>query len=296
MSDSVASWVAVHSVPGMGHVTFRRLLSRFGTMERVLEHSDDGTLDDVLRLEPSLRQGVLRAKARMEWATRTLETLSEHAVRVVRSVDSDYPQALRDLPDGPPLLYQFGEWRAEDIRSVGIVGSTRPSGRGRDISRGLGMRLARAGITVVSGFALGVDDAAHLGALGEGGRTVICLPCGVRRFQPRAEWPSMRELSERAVVLSERPPDADWETHAALSRNRLIAALSRALIVAETSPKGGAMNTLEHAQRLGRCTFAVKFRNAPQSGRGNAIALAKGAQPLQSLGDVDRVAAALDTG
>ena len=289
MADSVAAWVALHSVPGMGPVTFGRLVRRFGTVERVLDQSNDEALAAELRLHPSLREGILRARARFEWAERTVAALAERGVRVARRGDEAYPQPLTELKDAPPLLYLFGDWRPEDLRAVGMVGSTHPSARGRDIARGLAMRLAGQGVTVVSGFAQGIDDASHLAALAEGGRSVLCLPFGIRRFRPRAGWPPTSALAERGAILSEQSPDSDWETQAALSRNRLIAALSRALIVVEAAPKGGTMNTFEHALGLGRPTFAVRFQEAPESARGNAIALGRGAAPLERLGDLDRV-------
>jgi DNA processing protein len=156
------------------------------------------------------------------------------------------------------------------------------------------MRPARAGVTVVSGFAEGIDDASHMGALDEGGRTVLCLPFGIHRFRSRAGWPALADLATRAVALTEQPPDADWESQAALTRNRLIAALSHALIVVETEIKGGAMTTFEHALRLGRRLFAVRFQDPPPSARGNSVALGRGAQPLERLADAQAVVEAVN--
>jgi len=262
-------------------------------VERVLDESSAEALEGVLRLQPSVREGILRAKARLEWAERTIDALSGRGVSIVRMTDPVYPAALRELADGPPLLYAFGRWDLAESRGVGMVGATRPSQRGRDIARGLAARLAERGVTVVSGYALGVDDASHLGALEHGGATVLCVPFGIRRFEPRAGWPGGEALARQALILSEQPPDAAWETQAALSRNRLIAALSRALIIVETSAKGGAMNTFEHARRLGRPVFAVRVQEAPDSGRGNAVALGKGARPIGRFGDIDEVLAAI---
>jgi len=294
MTDDLACWVALHSVPGLGPMAFRRLLNRFGTVRRVLDDGNDEALSEVLRLQPSVCEGILKARARLEWAERLVESLREKGVRVYRCTDPDYPVSLKDLTDAPPLLYVFGDLRPEDRRSVAMVGTTRPSRRGRDIARGIAMRLVRQGITVVSGFAQGIDDASHLSALAEGGRTILCLPFGIRRFRTRSDWPSVREMSGRAVILSEQPPETEWETQAALNRNRVIAALSRAIVIAETSPKGGTMNTFEHAVGLGRPIFCVKYREPPDSARGNAIAIGRGARPIERLGEVSEIVATVD--
>ena len=288
MADRLTYWMALHSVPGLGPVTFRRILRRMGGVERALQ-VDDATLADAGGLAPDAIKAVSRARNRLDWAQRALESLCRQGGGVSRPIDPDYPDVLKDLPNPPPLLYQLGQWSAEDCRAAAIVGATKPSSRGADIARGLAARLAEAGVTVVSGYARGVDSAAHLGALQAGGRTVLCLPHGIRSFGQRADWPPVNDLLRQAAILSEQPPDAPWETQAALTRNRLIAALSRAVIVVETSPKGGAMNTFSHACALGRKVFAVRFETPPDSAQGNAVCLARGAAPLERFRDVERV-------
>ena len=296
MTDSLAAWVALHSVPDMGPVTFRRLVSRFGTVERVLEQADAEALAEITRLQPSLGEDILRARTRMDWARRTLDALSARGVRVVRETDPGYPAALKGARNPPPLLYVLGELRPEDARAVGIVGATRASEKAVQTAQGFAARLARLGVTVVSGFAEGVDNAAHLGALEGNGRTVLCLPHGIRKLRLRGGWPAMSELARRGAAISEQPPDTGWETQAALNRNRIIAALSRALIVVETGPKGGTMNTFNHAIELGRPVFAVRYESPAPSGRGNALCLARGAEPLARFRDIERVVEAVDGG
>ena len=295
MADSLAAWIALHSVPDMGPVTFRRLLSRFGTVERVLEEAGTDSMADVCRLEPSMAEGIRRARARLDWAQRTLEAITQQGGGVVRSTDPDYPRSLNDLPNPPPLLYQFGQWAPRDTRAVAIVGTTKPSARARDIARGFAMRFARLGVTVVSGFAQGIDSAAHLAALEAGGRTVLCLPHGIRRLKPRPDWPPLRDLFNQAVALSEQPVDAEWETQAALSRNRIIVALGRAVLVIAARPKGGTMSAFGHAVELGRPAFAIRYEEPEESGRGNAICIGRGAQPLDRFRDIERVMAVLDS-
>jgi len=291
MPDRLAAWVALHSVPDMGPVTFRRVLDRFGTVERALEQASPETLAGIARMEPDLALHIQQAGARVEWVERQIESLAGHGVNVVRRCDTAVPPVLKDLRNPPPLLYVAGEIQAPDSRAVGIVGSTRPTARARDIAGALGEKLAGAGVTVVSGYAEGIDEAAHLGALRGAGRTILCLPFGIRRLKLRPGWPGLAELKKRGAALSEQPPDTDWQTQAALARNRLIAALGRALIVVETTADGGAMNTVQWARELGRPVFAVAYQNPPEQARGNALCLARGAVALERLRDVEKVLA-----
>ena len=296
MSDTLSAWVALHSVPGMGPVTFRRLVRRFGDVRRGVDDDTEESLAEVARLQPSVAEQVLRARSRLDWAERTLAALAERGVRALRDTDADYPGALKSVPNPPPLLYVLGELLPGDAEAVGIVGVTRPSERGLAVARGLAMRLARAGVAVVSGFAEGVDNAAHLGALEEGGRTLLCLPHGIRRHRLREGWPPPGELAQRGAALSEQPPDTDWETQAALNRNRLIVALSRAIVIVETGAKGGTMNTFQHAVEMSRPVFAVRYQDPAPSARGNALCLARGARPLDRFRDVEEVLAVVREG
>lgn len=295
MADSATSWMALHSVPGLGPITFRRLLARFGTVERIL-NAEGPEREELARLAPEAVEAVARAGARIEWAEHLLDRLARSGGGVSRSIDPDYPPPLADLSNPPPLLYQLGQWRPEDARAVAIVGASSPSARGRDIAFGFGRRFAQAGLTVVSGYARGVDEAAHLGALDGGGRTVLCLPHGIRQFKLRTGWPPLPELVGRGALLSEQPPDSPWEAQAALARNRIIAALSRAVLVVETPTKGGTMNTFEHALALGRRTFVVRFENPPDSARGNSICQGRGATPLSRFRDAERVVETVNAG
>jgi len=292
--SDLACWVVLHALPGMGPVTFRRLLDRFGTARAVLEDARIEALREVPGVGPGLAEAVVRARLRVPSAERRVQVLRRSGVRLVRIVDRDYPSALRELRNPPPLLFVYGEVIARDARAVGIVGTTKPSPKGRAIAEEFAARFASAGLTVVSGYAHGVDAAAHRGAFRGGGRSLLCLPFGLRHFRPRPDFPPLAEIARRGALLSECPPDASWSSSAAVARNRIIAALGRAVLVIETRPRGGALHTVRAAESLGRPVFAVKFRQPPESARGNAILVARGASPVSTFADAQDVIEAVN--
>jgi DNA processing protein len=166
-----------------------------------------------------------------------------------------------------------------------MAGTTRPSDRGRAIAEQFGARFAAGGATVVSGYAHGIDAASHRGAFKGGGRSILCVPYGIRRFRSRPDFPALSEIAQRGGVVSECPPDQEWSAAAAVARDRIIAALGRALLVIETRPRGGTLHAVRAAEQLRRPVFALQYRTPPESARGNSILIARGAVPVSRFGE-----------
>jgi DNA processing protein len=220
--------------------------------------------------------GALRGEITREWravpatALARRWTSAEDRDAVCRH-DAAYPTALHDLPDPPAVLHLHGDRPAAALarllgagaRAVAIVGARRASADGREVARLLGRGLSAAGVTVVSGMALGIDAAAHEGALEAGGATVAVLACGPERPYP----PSRRRLHERladgALVVSELPPGTPPYRWAFPARNRIIAALSAMTVVVEAAERSGSLITAEIAADLGRDVGAAP--GSPQS-------------------------------
>ncbi len=291
--DELDYWIALHGAPEMGPVVFRRLLDRFGSCRVILEETERNDLAAVRGMTAERIEGVVHARSGLDHARKLLDTLRRAGVRALRMTDADYPAALQELPNPPPLIYLFGDIRAQDRRAVAMVGTTKPSGKGRAIAEELAARLAGKGLAVVSGFAHGVDAAAHRGAFKGGGRSILCIPFGIRQFRPRPDFPPLEEIAQRGAILSECPPDAEWSSRAAIQRNRIIAALGAATVVIETRPRGGTMHTVKAAVGLLRPLFALKYREPPESARGNAILIARGATPITMLNDAEKILAVL---
>jgi len=203
---------------------------------------------------------------------------------------SAYPARLLDLEGPPAVLHVAGGLRrfralvAED--PVAIVGARRATPYGLEVARSLARGLASAGVTVLSGMALGVDGAAHAGALAVAGPTVAVLPAGADRPYPAAKRALHAQIRATGAAVSELPPRSEVRRWTFAARNRIIAALSAMTIVVEAGERSGALLTAGFARSLGRPVGAVPGRvNSPLSTGSNAL-LASGAHVVRGPQDV----------
>jgi DNA processing protein len=171
--------------------------------------------------------------------------------------DVGYPGELEDLADPPGWLFLRGRpLRSEGLR-VAIVGARRASSLGREVAMDLGRRLSGAGLTVVSGAASGIDIAAHRGALAAGGGTIAVMGSGLDVLYPRSSAETLAAIASSGTLVSEYPPGTPAEPHHFPARNRIVAALGRALVVVEGTARSGSRISVDHALDLGREVFAV---------------------------------------
>jgi DNA processing protein len=259
------------------------LISRLGDIPRV----------DVLEMPPT--ELVERLKM-TENASRTLEELrqafdpeavyghlKEKGIEVLAPVDASYPERLREIPDPPPALFVNGEIPGDIV--VALVGSRKASATGIEAARALGWALGERGVCVVSGLALGVDAAAHEGALGAGGPTVGVLGCGIDIVYPKDNRSVFERVRRNGALVSEyylgEAPLA-WRFPA---RNRIIAGLCDAVVVVEAPQKSGALITARHALECGRDVWAVPGLLLAAECRGSNKLLADGAGVLWDIGE-----------
>lgn len=222
-------------------------------------------------------------------ADEVIEKLSERGVSLVTLADEEYPERLREVSDPPPALFVSGEFPAGP--EVAIVGARKASVTGRGAAEKLGRELAERGVCVVSGLALGVDAAAHAGAVAGGGKTVGVLGCGIDIVYPRKNRRLFEEVREMGAIVSEyylgEAPLA-WRFPA---RNRIIAGLCETVVVVEAAEKSGALITARHALDSGRDVWAVPGPVGASECRGSNKLLADGAGVLWDVAEfVDSVA------
>lgn len=207
-----------------------------------------------------------------------IERLMEKGIKVSTPAEEDYPEGLREIPDPPPALFVDGEM--PDGPAVAIVGSRKCSVTGLDAARELGRALAERDVCVVSGLALGIDAAAHEGALEAGGPTVGVLGCGIDVVYPRRNRELFGKVKHSGAVVSEyylgEAPLA-WRFPA---RNRIIAGLCPTLVVVEAAEKSGALITARHALESGRDVWAVPGPFGVAECRGSNKLLSEGAGVL----------------
>ncbi|MGH2766668.1 MAG: DNA-processing protein DprA [Actinomycetota bacterium] len=205
--------------------------------------------------------------------------------------DDGYPSSLLDLTDPPVCLFARGSLPPPGRPAVSVVGARKCTAYGREAAETLGARLAAAGVWVVSGAALGIDGAAHRGALRGGGPTIAVLGSGIDVAYPRGNAGLIERVARVGAVVSEYPPGVEPLPHRFPARNRLVAALSRGVIVVEGAAGSGSLITVEFAEDLGREVMAVPGAvTGPLSGvphaliRDGAALIREAADVLEALG------------
>jgi DNA processing protein len=252
-------WIALSLVPGVGPVGFRRILQRYGSARAAWEAGTEilAYLPRVVEEAPLGMRRLMREGAEVA-AERVEEATHRTGGRVVTALDTGYPLALRGLEPRPPVLYVGGELNALTATCVAMVGTRRASGYGRTVTVQLADELARAGVTVVSGLALGIDGEAHAAAIAAGGRSVAVLPSPLSRVYP----PRHRNLAAQLIacggaLVTEVPPGESIGRPDFARRNRIIAGLSMAVVVVEAPDRSGALLTAAAAIAFDRELYAV---------------------------------------
>ena len=201
---------------------------------------------------------------------------------------AEYPDRLLHLHEPPGALWARGPLRLPSERMVAIVGTRRATEYGRRVAHDLAFDLASAGWVVVSGLAGGIDAAAHRGALAAGGATIGVLGCGINRVYPASNRNLYGTIGRRGLLLSEYEPDSSPQKYRFPERNRIIAALSSAVVVAQAGERSGALITADLALELGREVLAVPGPVDQAVSRGVHDLLRAGAGVVESAADVLR--------
>ena len=274
----IQSVLRLSCVPGVGTRGLWRILQRFGSGRRALDASP-GELAAVAGKDCS---GALASAGLDRRVRDALERCRALEIEILLWSDEGYPERLGHLVDPPPVLFALGRLELLGRPSVTIVGSRRSTAYGRRSAEALAAQLAFRGITVVSGLALGIDGASHRGALEAGGDTIAVLGSGVDLIQPASHRRLGECVASEGLLLSEFLPGEPARAHHFPRRNRILAALSSAIVVVEAAEKSGALITVEHALDLGRDVYAVPGAiDAPQS-RGCNMLIRQGAQVITS--------------
>lgn len=253
-SSDLRYWIGFHLTPGVGAARLGRLVERFGSVEAAWRATERELR--AVGLPTDVVAALVSERGKID-LDRELAKLERHQVRALTLDDDTYPRSLRHIPSPPPILYVRGELLPEDDLAVGIVGTRRATSYGTDMAARFARDLAAAGVTVVSGLALGIDTAAHRAALDAGGRTVAVFGCGLDTVYPTRN----RQLAERIVtagaLVSEYPLGARPDARNFPVRNRIISGLARGVLVVEAPLKSGALITTAFAADQGRDVWAV---------------------------------------
>jgi DNA processing protein len=281
--DPLAYWIGFNRVRGIGPVRLRALLDAFGTIEAAWFAPEHALRE--LGLDRRSIAGLLEARHGLDLPAE-LARVQRAGVRALTWEDPAYPQPLLTISDPPPVLYVRGDLRFEDAWAVAMVGTRTASVYGREAARVLATDLARAGVTIVSGLARGIDAQAHRSALDAGGRTIAVLGSGVDIIYPWEHRKLAEEIVDRGALVAEYALGTKPEASNFPPRNRIISGLSRGVIVVEAGEQSGALITADFAAEQGRDVFAVPGGIFQRGSRGTNRLIRDGAQPVLSANDV----------
>lgn len=279
------AFLILNALPDIGPITTNRLLAAFGDDPRRLFDAPAPELETVKGVGPKISGNLRRWRELVDLA-REEDRLAEAGAVFVSCRDEAYPPLLRELADAPLGLYRRGDY-GFGAPCVAIVGSRRTTLYGQATAKKLGYELARLGFCVVSGLARGIDTCAHEGALEAGGRTAAVLGTGIDIIYPPENLKLYQRIEENGgAILTEFPFGRRADKQSFAMRNRIVAGMSRALIVVESDVSGGSMITAKFAGEQGRLVFAVPGRIDQPSSAGCHQLIRDGATLLTSVDDV----------
>lgn len=246
-------------VSGVGSVLLQRIRNTYGNLE-IAWNMDLRDLQQVEGVGTKLIEKIAKVRSTVQ-PEQFYEKYLQKNPNFWTMVDSDYPQLLLEIPNLPPILHYRGVVKREELQGkiplVAIVGTREPTPHGRKWARRLAQLLTKAGFTIISGLALGIDRQAHEGSLAVGGRTIAVMGTGVDEIYPPSHGQLYHSIEQNGLILSEYPAGTKPQASNFPPRNRIIAGLSRAVLVIEAPEKSGALITARYANEYGRDVYAL---------------------------------------
>ena len=282
--DRTREFLHLALTPGIGGVSLRSLLERFGSARAVLG-ATAAQIAEVSGFGHKRAGDVARARDEVD-VEAELRLAAKSGVRIVPFGDAEYPVALTHLAAPPAVLYIRGRLLPADNQAFGIVGSRRCSLYGQEQAERFAVGLVGASFTIVSGLARGIDVRAHMGALKAGGRTIAVLGNGLSTVYPPEHKERAEEIAASGAVISEFPMGAQPSPETFPRRNRIISGLSLGLLVVEAGYRSGALITASCAAEQGKEVFAVPGRVDSPFTAGTHKLIQDGAKLVHSLQDI----------
>jgi DNA processing protein len=291
--DNLLPWFCLKHVPGIGNHLFKRLIDRFNLPESVFQASRQQLLEVEGITERHL--DAMRSYKAGKSLKAELDQIHQKGYKIITLTDRLYPPLLKEIPDPPPYLYVYGNLDGS-FKNIAVVGSRHPTAYGVSITKNLCADLCALGIIIVSGMAVGIDTAAHRGALSGKGKTVAVLGSGFNKIYPAQNKTLFEQIAAQGAVISEFALDAEPEAHHFPIRNRIISGMSMGTVVVEASRRSGSLITAKLAAEQNREVFAVPGSIQSFKSTGTHALIKQGAKLVENAQDVvEELEAYLDT-
>ncbi len=281
--DNILPWFVLKSVSGIGDLLFKRLIDRFNSPELVFEATREN-LVEVKGITPRLADAIKQRKIG-DSVKKDLDLVMQKRYKIVTMTDIEYPPLLLQIPDPPPFLYVLGRLNGS-IRNIAVVGSRNATRYGISTTRRLCHDLAKLKMTIASGMAVGIDSAAHEGALMGKGSTIAVLGSGLERVYPEQNRKLSHQIAENGAVISEFPLKTEPDAHNFPKRNRIISGMSLGTVVVEATKRSGSLITARLAAEQNRDVFAVPGSIQSFKSTGTHTLIKQGAKLVEHAQDI----------
>jgi DNA processing protein len=278
----LASWLQLTLTPGIGAAALRGMLRQYGLPQNVITRKPS---ELAAHLAPEALESMASAQVR-DAVSRALEWAAGAGRSIITLADAAYPRALLEIPDPPALLYAIGRVELLQCTSLAVVGSRNATAQGESNAESFAKAFSEAGLTIVSGLAMGIDAAAHRGGLSGPGSTIAVLGTGIDIVYPRRNTELALQIAERGLLISEFPLATAPAAHNFPRRNRLISGLARGCLVVEAAAASGSLITARTAADQGRDVFAIPGSIHSPLSRGCHALIKSGAKLVESAEDV----------
>ena len=280
--QDAAHWVGLSLVAGIGSRTYRDLLSAFGTPQQIYR-TPYANLAKVV--SPAIARLIAEGPEESS-VTPALTWLAKSGNHLITLADTEYPRALLEIPDPPPLLYAKGRRELLHVKTLAIVGSRNATPQGLKDAEAFAQALSEAGYCIASGLALGIDGAAHRGALKGAGSTIAAVGTGLDIVYPARHRQLAHEISQQGLLISEFPIGTPSMAQNFPRRNRLISGLSLGCLVIEAHLQSGSLITARLAAEQGREVFAIPGSIHSPVSKGCHRLIKQGAKLVETTADI----------
>lgn len=282
VDSDLALWICLDEIHGLGAQGYCKLLQAFGSPEQIFS-TELNQLTSVV--SPSVASQI-EAGPNLEAISGTLKWLEHPENHLITVADPHYPQFLLEVPDPPPLLYAKGHTHLLNTPSIAVVGSRNASPQGEKNALDFSQALCQQGYTIVSGMALGIDGAAHRGALKANGATIAVVGTGLDIVYPARHRDLAHQIVQHGLVISEFGLGTPSRAQNFPRRNRIISGLSLGCLVVEANVQSGSLITAKLAAEQGREVFAIPGSIHSPMSKGCHELIKQGAKLVDSLQDI----------